>query len=109
VQPVARLGEASAFHKVVPFRDQIAKWAALVTERDAAAHATGSLLGELLAAEREIDLPPVPDTGLDRAPPRSGAFITKEPPGSAMRGRHYLVVDRSARLTARLVASSTRR
>ena len=79
MQAVARLGEPPALYQIVPFRDEVAEWATLVTERDAAAHAPGSLLGQLLAAEGEIDLPPVPDAGLDRPAPRTGALVTKEP------------------------------
>ena len=80
VQAVARFGEATALDEVVPLRDQVAQGATLVAERDAAAHAPGRLLGELLTPEGKIDLPPVPDPGLDRAAPRTGALVTQESP-----------------------------
>ena len=81
MQSVARFSEPPTLYQVVPFRDQVAEWATLVTERYAAAHAPGGLLGELFAAEGEVDLPPVPDPGLDRAATRTGALVTEESPG----------------------------
>ncbi len=81
MQAVARLGEAPTLDQVVPFRDEVAQRAALVTERDAATHAPGGLLGELLAPEGEVHLPPVPDAGLDRSALGTGALVTEESPG----------------------------
>ena len=78
VEAVARLREAAPLHQVVPLRDEVSERASLVTERDTAAHATRGLLGELLAAEGEVDLPPVPHADFDGPPPRAAALVAEE-------------------------------
>ena len=111
VQAVARLGEPAraatrSFHSGMRLPER----ATLVTEGDAAAHAPGRLLGELLAAEGEVDLRASPGRGSRRAGvadrcARSGGIREDQPWAAAMISSS---TDPPAS-TARLVASSTRR
>jgi hypothetical protein len=48
-----------AIHQVIPVRNQVAKWAAVVAERNTAVHATTSLALENLSIEGFVDLFPV--------------------------------------------------
>jgi hypothetical protein len=48
--------------QVIPFRNQISKWATLMTERYAAIHATSCLLLQMLHALWFVNLMPIFDT-----------------------------------------------
>ncbi len=50
-----------AVDEIVPVRNQVAEWTALVAERDAAVHAAGALLRERLGRVGKVDLPPIPE------------------------------------------------
>jgi hypothetical protein len=66
VQAVEGIPPVLAVHEVVPVRDDVAERAALVAERNAAVHAPGRLLLQLVAREREVDLLPVAQALVDR-------------------------------------------
>ncbi len=60
-QALDRRLPAIAVDEIVPVRNQIAEWAALMAERDAAVHAAGALLRERLGRVGKVDLPPIPE------------------------------------------------
>src|ERR1022692_4535847 len=75
VQPLGRLAPVPPPDQVVPFRDQVPKWASLMAERDTTVHAPASLLLQLAVGEFGVDLAPVLDPDVHRAaggylPPR---------------------------------------
>ena len=55
VPPVAAVGQ------VVPVRDEVPQWAAVVAERDATVHTPAGLRPEALLTEGLVDLFPVPE------------------------------------------------
>src|SRR6266508_389855 len=65
VQPVDGLAPPVAVHEVVPVGDEVPEGTALMTEGNAAVHAAGALLLELLCRPGEHDLLPVAQTLFD--------------------------------------------
>ena len=59
VQPVDRVAPMVAVHEVVPVGDQVAEWAPVVAERDAAIHAASGLDLQRLGREALVHLFPV--------------------------------------------------
>src|SRR5207245_4837337 len=60
-EAVDGLAPAVAVHEVVPVGNEVTQRTALVAEGDAAVHAAGALLLELVRLEGEVDLLPVVD------------------------------------------------
>ena len=54
-------------HKVVPVRNEIAEWAAVVTERDAAIHASTGLGADLVGRKFFVHLFPVTKSNWNRS------------------------------------------
>src|SRR5262245_7889058 len=65
VQAIECLAPVVLVDQVVPVRNDVAQRAALVAERDAAVHAPGRLLGEVLDRVGQVVLAPVPQTLAD--------------------------------------------
>ena len=59
MQAFDRLLPMTAIHEVVPIRNQVAEWTAVITERNTAVHATSCLMVQLAGIERLVDLFPV--------------------------------------------------
>ena len=57
----------SAIHQVIPIRNEVAKWAAVIAERNTAVHATARLMIQLARIEWLVDLFPVFETQRNRA------------------------------------------
>ncbi len=74
-------GPLIAVDEVVPLGDQIPEWAAVVAERNTAVHATRALVLGVFGAERFVDLAPVAQAYLDRAPTRQMAVELHETGG----------------------------
>ena len=85
VQALHRIAPMVAVDEVVPVGDEVAEWAAVVAERDAAVHAATGLVFELLAAERLVHLLPVAQPDRDRTPYRRLPIPLQEPVASPIR------------------------
>jgi hypothetical protein len=59
MKPFDCRGPVAAVDEVVPLRDEVSEWAALVAEGNATVHAASSLLSRLLFGEGLVDLAPV--------------------------------------------------
>ncbi len=94
--------------QVVPLRDQVAQRAAVVAERDAAVHAPAGLPLQLgLAGNRLVDLAPVAEPHVDRAPGRRLPRRVQEALGVSHDA--LLRVGWLSRCAAAMTASSTSR
>src|SRR5262249_39658339 len=65
VQPLDGISPVLAIDQVVPVRNQIAEWTAVVAERNAAVHTPAGLCLELVSRKRGVDLLPIQDACLD--------------------------------------------
>ena len=59
VQALDCLLPMTAIHEVVPVRNQVAQWTAVIAERNTAVHATPCLMVQLASIKRLVDLFPV--------------------------------------------------
>src|SRR5262249_30053297 len=80
VQPLDGVTPAILVDEIVPVGDQVAERTALMTERDAAVHAPGALLSQIVLGEGNVDLLPVAKALGDR-PRRPLLALDLEKPG----------------------------
>ena len=89
MQTFNRIFPVIAIDEIVPVGNQVAKWAAVITERNTTVHTATSLTIELISIKGFVDLFPVaqahrhgPMTGALAFPFQESSCLTHEPPPS---------------------------